>query len=160
VTSKLTPTMRLRECEVLYRTRTLDVRVRHIRSSEDVYRLLVAMDATHRAAESVWVLLLDARQKVIGVHECARGGVASVPVTPCDVFRAAVVAGSTAVILAHNHPSGDCSPSAEDFAFTKRVRAAAEILGIQVLDHIVVANSGYYSFLDTGHMKPLDGADR
>ncbi|HEX5657581.1 MAG TPA: JAB domain-containing protein [Polyangiales bacterium] len=155
MTSKLPSTMRLRECEVLYRTRKLDVHVPRIASSEDVYRLLGAMDAPARATESVWVLLLDARQKVVGVHECARGGVASVPVMPCDVYRAAVVAGSNAIILAHNHPSGDCTPSPEDFAFTNRVQDGGKILGIHVLDHLVVATNGYFSFLDAGHMKAL-----
>jgi DNA repair protein RadC len=155
VTSKLNTTMRLRECEVLYRTRTVDVSIRHIRSSEDVYRLLRAMDATARAAESLWVLLVDARQKLIAVHECARGGISSVPVQPCDVFRAAIVAGASAVLLAHNHPSGECAPSPEDFAFTKAMRAAGALLGIPLLDHVVVASAGFYSFVDAGHMASL-----
>jgi DNA repair protein RadC len=91
------------------------------------------------------------------VHECARGGVASVPATPSDLFRAAVVVGSPAIILAHNHPSGDCSPSAEDHAFTTRVQDAGRLLGIQVLDHVVVCADGFHSFLDAGHMKsPVD----
>ena len=154
MTSKPAPTtMRLRECELVYRARSLDVCVKRISSSEDAYRLLGAMDAARRVTESMWVLLLDVRQKVLGVHECARGGVTNVPVQLCDVFRAAVITGAPAVILAHNHPSGDCDPSPEDFAFTTAARNAGQLLGVSVLDHIVVACSGYYSFLDAGEFR-------
>ncbi|MEY4513595.1 MAG: hypothetical protein RLZZ450_5717 [Pseudomonadota bacterium] len=160
MTSKLSPTsMRLRECEVLYRARTVDVCVRHIRCSEDAYRLLGAMQAPARATESVWVLLLDARAKLIGVHECARGGITSARVQVGDVFRAALVAGAPSILLAHNHPSGDCTPSPEDFAFTTAVRKAGQLLGVNVLDHVVIACSGFYSFVDAGHMKPLQDQD-
>ena len=154
MTSKPAPTtMRLRECELVYRARSVDVCVKRISSSEDVYRLLGAMDASRRVTESMWVLLLDARQKLIGIHECAKGGVTSVPVQLCDVFRAAIIAGAPAVILAHNHPSGDCGPSPEDFVFTDAARNAGKLLGVEVLDHIIVAHSWYYSLLDAGKFR-------
>ena len=137
--------MRLRECEVVYRTRKVDVVVKTISSSEDVYRLLGALQATHKVTESVWVLLLVSRSKLIAIHECARGGIASVAVDPQEIFRAALLVGASAIILAHNHPSGECRPSAEDFAFTSRVLAASAVLGIRALDDVVVGSDGYFS---------------
>ena len=144
--------MHLRECEVVYRSRSIDVAVRHFRSSEDVHRLLCAIGAAQRVSESVWVILLDARGKLIAVHECARGGVAHVSIDIAEVFRAALVIGANSLILAHNHPSGECEPSREDDAFTQRVYEAADLLGVKLLDHVVVAEGGYYSYIDAGRL--------
>jgi DNA repair protein RadC len=121
-------------------------------TSEDVYRLLHALNATQRVTESFCVLLLDSRQKLLGIHECARGGVANVPIEVQEVFRVAIVVGARAILLAHNHPSGECSPSPEDVAFTARVQEASALLGIPLLDHVVVAENGYYSFADAGDL--------
>lgn len=149
-TPRLPNRMRLRECEVVYRSRSIDVVVRRIGSSEDVYRLLGALQATHRVAESLWVVLLDTRGKLIAVHECARGGISSVLVEIAEVFRAALLVGASSVVIAHNHPSGEPTPSPEDHAFTTRVREAGRLLGISVADHVIVSSAGYFSFVDSG----------
>ena len=103
-----------------------------------------------RPTESVWVFMLDTRAKLMAVHECARGGIDAAHVSVQEIFRTALLVGAHSIILAHNHPSGDPSPSAEDQVFTARVRDAADLLGVQLLDHVVVAQSGFYSFADAG----------
>lgn len=141
--------MRLRECEVVYRTKNLPGLKRTIQSSEDVYLLMRALDGPCRAAESMWAVLIGARNNVLAVHECARGGVAHVALDLVDLFRAAVIVGASGVIAVHNHPSGDPAPSAEDLAFTTRMRRAGALLGIKVLDHVVIGDT-YFSMLDAG----------
>lgn len=98
------------------------------------------------------VFLLNVRNRVIGYVEAARGGLDACPVDPRVVFRAAVVAGSSAIVVAHNHPSGEVEPSPEDLAFTKRLKAAGELLGIAVLDHVIVTDRDRYSLAEAGRM--------
>jgi DNA repair protein RadC len=97
------------------------------------------------------VILLSARNRVLGVHAVHRGRVTSVEVHPADAFRAALVAGAAALICFHNHPSGDCAPSDDDHALTVRLERAGKILGVPVLDHIITGpEADYYSFADRG----------
>jgi DNA repair protein RadC len=70
-------------------------------------------------------------------------------VHPREVFRGAIRSAAAAILLVHNHPSGDPSPSAEDHAVTRRLQAAGELLGIRVVDHVIVAEGGYYSFRES-----------
>lgn len=143
--------IRIRECELVYRTRVVDAPSRKITCSEDVRRLVPEL--VDRAHESLVALLLDTRQQVIGKHECARGNLASCPVEPCTVFRAAVVANASAIILVHNHPSGEAEPSVDDIELTKRLVEVGKLLGVAVLDHVIVTVDGYFSMLDGGMLK-------
>ena len=107
-------------------------------------------------AQEVFVLLvLDARMKIIGHAEVGRGGISSAPVSVTALCRAAVMSGGAAVIVAHNHPSGDTTPSEPDRAVTAQLKKALEILEIPLLDHIIVGidqsgNVCHTSFRDAG----------
>ena len=105
-----------------------------------------------RDSESFLVFLLDIKNKPIGYQEAARGGIDVCPVDPRVVFRAAVVQGASSVIVVHNHPSGDPSPSSEDIKLTARLHKGGELLGVQVLDHLVVAGDRNFSFAEKGMM--------
>ena len=84
-------------------------------------------------------MLLDTKNRVIGIpRECTRGLLDSSPVHPREVFREAVRDAAASVILAHNHPSSDATPSKEDIDITRRLIEAARILGIRVVDHLVM----------------------
>jgi DNA repair protein RadC len=85
---------------------------------------------------------------VLSVRVVGTGGVDSVGAHPRDVFAPAIRAGAAAVVVAHNHPSGDPSPSAEDRAVTDRLSASGRLLGVELLDHVVVGDARYYSFAD------------
>jgi DNA repair protein RadC len=78
----------------------------------------------------------------------AMGSLSEVEVHPREIFRGAILAGAQAVILVHNHPSGDVSPSPEDLALTRRLKAAGELLGIPMLDHLIVAQDRHQSLID------------
>jgi len=98
------------------------------------------------AQEQVWVLLLDARHRPIALETAAVGSVNSSRLTPRDVLAPALRAGSSAFVVAHNHPSGDASPSRADRLVTEALRSAATLIGIPMLDHIIVAARGHHSF--------------
>jgi DNA repair protein RadC len=102
--------------------------------------------------EHFMVLLLDGRQRVMSESQVSQGTLTASLVHPREVFRPAVRAAAAGVVLVHNHPSGDPTPSAEDLAVTKRLVSAGEILGIRVVDHVVVAEQGYHSLQENGQL--------
>ena len=104
-----------------------------------------------RDREAFCALLLNARHLVIAFHVISIGSLNSATVHPREVFRPAIAAGAAAMVVAHHHPSGDVSPSPEDRKITERLIAAGELLGIQVLDHVIVTLQRHYSFSDGCH---------
>lgn len=98
------------------------------------------------------VLYLNQANKFIGIHTVSMGGVASTVVDAKLVFGGALTAKASAIILCHNHPSGQLKPSAQDDALTRRLVDGAKVLDIKVLDHIVLTADGYYSYTDEGRL--------
>jgi DNA repair protein RadC len=95
-------------------------------------------------------LLLDTKNRVIREVEVSVGTLTASLVHPRETFKAAIRESAAAVIFIHNHPSGDVKPSQEDILLTKRLLQAGEVLGIQVLDHIIIGDSTHFSFRDNG----------
>jgi len=97
------------------------------------------------------VALLTVRHRLLGLHTVSVGCLTSSLVHPREVFKPAILAGSAAILAAHNHPSGDPEPSAEDVALTRRLAAAGQLLGIELLDHLVIGEAGrFVSLRDRG----------
>ncbi len=118
-----------------------------IMDSQNAYRLLVPLfDGLDR--EHFMVVGLDAKHAVIGINTVSIGSVTLSIVHPREVFKPLILMNASAVILAHNHPSGDSTPSPEDRALTRRLKDGGELLGIAVLDHVVLGEDRYYSFAD------------
>jgi DNA repair protein RadC len=90
------------------------------------------------------VALLTIRHRILGLHTVSVGCLTSSLVHPREVFKPAILAGSAALLLAHNHPSGDPEPSAEDIALTRRLTAAGQLLGIEILDHLILGEGGRF----------------
>lgn len=124
-------------------------RERAIQSSRDVYTALRAR-VRGEAREHFFAIALDAKNRPVAQIEVAVGGLVACCLSPSDVFRPLLRAAAVGVIFAHNHPSGEASPSDEDVAITDRLCRAGELLGIQVLDHLVLGENSYFSFLDAG----------
>lgn len=104
----------------------------------------------HERVEQVRVLFLDNRNRLIADEQIARGTVNHAPVYPREIARRALELHATSVILVHNHPAGDPTPSRDDIEMTRQVRAALEVLRIALHDHLVVASSGTLSFRARG----------
>ena len=131
-------------------TRRLHVGDR-IRGSSDVYRHFFER-LRDRPHECFIALLLDGRHRVTGEALVSQGTLTSSLVHPREVFHRAVREAAAALVLVHNHPSCDPEPSGEDHEVTMRLARAGEILGIRVVDHVIVAERGYYSFGDKGEL--------
>lgn len=121
-----------------------------VTSSKDAFEMLKHLKFENE--ECFNVIFLDRRSKVIGIEEIHRGGMAAVVVDPKVIFRKALGHRASAVILCHNHPSGDPAPSMEDIRLTEKARAGGQLLDIQVLDHVIIGDDRYYSFADDGKM--------
>jgi DNA repair protein RadC len=113
-----------------------------------VYELMRPCALAER--EEFHVVLLDVRGRLLRSVQIAQGSLTLCPVSPRDALRAAVREGAHGIVFVHNHPSGDPSPSREDHQLTLRLRAAADLVGILARDHVVVAERGYYSFVEAG----------
>ena len=90
------------------------------------------------------------KNRVLGFTIAAVGAIDSCPVDPRTVFRTAVALGASGIVASHCHPSGDPSPSHEDIELTKRLKAAGDLLGIQLLDHVIVTDTARVSFRERG----------
>ena len=123
--------------------------------SPELVNELVGPELRRLHKESLRVILLDTRYHLIRVEEVSIGSVNESIAHPRDVFRPAVVSSAYAVIVVHNHPSGDASPSQTDHSLTRRLAEAAELLQIKLLDHIIIGapsqqSPGYFSFKEAG----------
>jgi DNA repair protein RadC len=121
----------------------------HISCSEDAYQNLSSV-LTNLYQEEFWVLLLNRANKVLGKARISMGGMSGTLVDPKLVFKIALENKASALVLAHNHPSGNSKPSEADLKLTLKIKSAADLLDIQVLDHLIFTDSGYYSMADSG----------
>lgn len=120
-----------------------------LRGGEEVYRLLQPR-LGHLATETFFALYLDAKGRLLHERTISSGTLTSSLVHPREVFTPALLHRAAALVVAHNHPSGDPEPSSEDRAATRRLHRAGRLLGIELLDHVVIARTGFVSFLERG----------
>lgn len=102
--------------------------------------------------ESVYLLLLNRANKVLGYRCISTGGVSGTVVDPKAIFQAALLTNASSVILAHNHPSGCLTPSEADTKITEKLKSAGSFLEITFIDHLILADGRYYSFADDGRI--------
>ena len=116
-------------------------------AADDVYKIFQA-EFSGEKQEIVTELLLNAKYEVIGRETVSKGGIVTAHVEPRDVFRPAVKRGATGVILVHNHPSGDPTPSDEDLSATEQIEKAGELIGVKLIDHIIIGSGRHVSLRD------------
>lgn len=104
------------------------------------------------AKEHFIVMHLDGKNRIIAMDRASVGSLNQSVVHPREVFKTALLSSAAAIILLHNHPTGDAQPSNEDKAITKRLAEAGEIMGIKILDHIIIGREEYVSFVEIGLM--------
>lgn len=100
--------------------------------------------------ESFFIMLLNKQNNITGYAKISQGGIAGTVVDPIIVAKYAIDSLSSSVILCHNHPSGNLTPSRQDLDLTSKIKSGLALFGIQVLDHIILTESAYYSMADNG----------
>lgn len=118
-----------------------------------LHALLISENETGRDQEHFWVLGLNTKNVVMYIDLVSLGTVSEALVHPREVYRMAILKGVSGIIAVHNHPSGDMNPSADDIRTYKRLSAAGDIIGIEMLDGLIVSNEGnFVSFKEGGYL--------
>ena len=112
----------------------------------DIYHL------DRQTEEVLYVVCVDTKLKVIGVHEVSRGTIDSSLVNQRELFKRVLLNNAAKIFITHNHPSGSTTPSSADHLVTNKIKKAGELLDIEVLDHIIIGNNEYYSFKEHDKM--------
>ena len=131
-----------------------------IKSPSDILNMDIRSYLEQQEQENFVVIALDGSHKVTSVRVVSVGTVNQTLIHPREVFRYAIMENASAIIICHNHPSGYIKPSEwvwDDYKTTERLKKASDLLGITLLDHIIIANGNYYSFLENGVVLDNDG---
>jgi DNA repair protein RadC len=136
--------MYIREMRVSYGRRLpVERQTLNIKNAREIVAVMAPV-LEKEVVEVCYVLCLTTKTGLIRYHQLSRGGVSTTLVHPREVYQAALMANAACIVLIHNHPSGDPAPSPDDLAVTQRVRDAGEVIGIELLDHVIVARGGRY----------------
>ena len=146
------PWLHVAEVELTYKTKIKASDRPLISSSADAAELLKSHWDENKIefVEQFKVLLLNRANRVLGLVEISSGGVTGTVADPKLVLVAAVKANACAIIMAHNHPSGNLKPSQQDEHLTQKIKAAAQLFDIRLLDHVIITNDGHFSFTEQG----------
>lgn len=147
-------TIRLKQIRAVYETLTIKEEVNHYlqpftryTSPEQVFDTFSFL--RHETKEYFFAIHLDGKNRICCVDEVSVGSLNQSVVHPREVFKTALLSSAAALILVHNHPTGDTTPSREDIEITRRLKETGEIIGIKLLDHIIIGDS-YLSFVSQG----------
>lgn len=148
--------MRVYEAKIVYSLVSLGNSVR-LDKPEKVVEYLHSAIEENPVQEAFYCVYLDRKNHPLARHMITLGTATSTLVAPREVFRGAILAGATALVVAHNHPSGDPAPSAADIQMTRVLREAAKVIDIDLIDHVIVGDAkadpqkvGHYSFRAAG----------
>lgn len=142
------------EIELVYRTNVKPSERPRITSPKDSAELLKALWNPDKLefVEQFRILLLNRANRVLGIVDISTGGITGTVADPKIIFSAALKANACAIILSHNHPSGNTQPSLADQQLTTKIKEAGKFLDMKVLDHIIISTEGYYSFAEQGQL--------
>ena len=147
----VTKSQNLAEVQLTYSTNVKPSQRTQVKTSLDTYNILKEVwsnDIEHR--ESFIIIMLNRANKVLGWAKISTGGVSGTVCDPKIIFQFALNANATAIILSHNHPSGNFQPSQEDKRLTETIKQGGQILDITLIDHVIMTSEAYYSFSDEG----------
>lgn len=137
-------------CKLVRECPSLIYAQRKIGQPEDAVSLFQSLENADR--EMMMLLCLDRKGQPTHLQTISIGTLHSSLVHPREVFKTAILSNSASIIIAHNHPSGDPTPSRDDLEITKRIKEAGELLGIELMDHLIIGANDHYSFKSKGHL--------
>lgn len=140
--------------ELVQELKTRSKQTDRVRAPGDTFSALFSY--RNRKVEHFFVIHVNGNHQIVKKELITKGLINRTLVHPREVFRSAIKQNSAGIILAHNHPSGNIEPSAEDHEISRRIFQAGEIIGITVLDHVIFGSNGYYSYLENNRF-PFDG---
>lgn len=146
--------LQIAEVELIYRTNVKATERPKISCSKDSYNYLKSVWDENKIefVEQFKVLLLNRANRVLGVYQLSSGGISSTVVDIRLIFTAALKSNASAIIIAHNHPSGNLIPSQSDIVLTQKIFKAGKYLDILLFDHIILSKDAYYSFADESNL--------
>jgi len=125
-----------------------------VSNSAEVYNILKPLVANHDDVEVIYGIFLDTKNHIIDIQELSRGTLAASAVYPREVVKKVISLKAAALVLAHNHPSGDTTPSSEDMEITARIGLVLHAMGVALHDHAIIGN-GHHSMADSGWLKDI-----
>ena len=129
----------------------VEYQIDKINSPQKVYDLAKDILKLHlQSEEQFYILCLNTKKQINAIHLVSQGDVNSSIVHPREVFKRALLSNATALILLHNHPTGDSHPSENDNQITKRLQNAGDIMGVRILDHLIICKNEFYSYKGDG----------
>ncbi|MHC1707488.1 MAG: RadC family protein [Bacteroidales bacterium] len=141
----------LSEIQVSYSHKVLPSQMERISSSRDAFETLLRIyDGNTDYCELFYIILLNRNNKVMGYHQLSKGGLSGTVADPKCAFQVALKCCASAMIIAHNHPSGNPAPSEADTQLTKKFVDAGKMLDLFVIDHLIITSESYFSFADEG----------
>ncbi len=140
------------EVELIYKSKVKASDRPKISSSKDAFNVLSKSWDENKIelVEQFKIMFLNKANKVLGIFDVSTGGISGTVADPRVIFAAALKANCCAIIISHNHPSGNLKPSRQDEELTQKIKSGGQLLEIQLLDHLIVTAEGYYSFADEG----------
>ncbi|NDV83536.1 RadC family protein [Bacteroides sp. 51] len=146
---------KVNEVRMTYKSKVKASERPKLTTSQEVYELLMKIydENTIELKEYFKVILLNQANKVLGVHNLSSGGIDGTYADVRQILQIAILSNAIGIIISHNHPSGNTSPSVNDRKLTTTIKQACDIMNIRLLDHVIVTkDEGYYSFTDEGEL--------
>jgi len=147
------PDMTISEVKLIYRTKVKASDRPQVKTSKDAFELIMKtwdLDSIEHIEESK-LMLLNRSNRVLGIAEISKGGLSGTVTDVRVILQYVIKSNASCIIVCHNHPSGNLQPSESDLSLTKKIKEAASIMDIQLLDHlIIIPEGGYYSIADEG----------
>lgn len=142
------------EVKLTYKSKIKASEREKILSAENAYKILLSVfdSETIQYKEFFKVILMNRANKVLGVCHILEGGLNETSADIRIIMQAVILGNASAIILAHNHPSGNIQPSMQDDQVTKRVKEIAKLIGINLLDHLIITDETYYSYSENGRI--------
>ena len=141
------------EVKLTYESNNKNKKKLKVNSSAKIYELMIKHWEQVEYRESFKILLLDRANQALGINTVSTGGLSDTTVDVRMILQGALLANSSGIVCCHNHPSGNARPSFADDVVTLKIKQAAKIMDIELIDHLIITKYGYYSYADAGRLE-------